>query len=207
MSNAKLIEAVKSGDSASVRNLIASGEDVHQRDDYGWTPLNWAAGRGDLEIVKVLVDAKTDILATGRDQRTPYMIALSAGHVEVVKFLKAVEEKSGKAASREPRKYCKAYYMRDVRQFPQFIETRKNWKQIHAGSHDGKSENDAFSDDDVIFIHQDFTVTESMWHNENVIFDQVTPEWSQFCENSLGFKVPDDLDLIVEAKAAAATES
>ena len=38
---------------------------------------------------------------------------------------------------------------------------------------------------------------------EQVVFDEVTPEWRAFCTDALGFKVPDDLDLIVAARAAA----
>jgi hypothetical protein len=39
-----------------------------------------------------------------------------------------------------------------------------------------------------------------------VIFDQVTPQWKEFCASVLGFKVPDDFDLIVPvAEELAAT--
>ena len=53
-----------------------------------------------------------------------------------------------------------------------------------------------------VFIHQDLTVTRSMWENEDVIFNQISPEWRDFCARELGFKVPDDLDLIASAKGA-----
>jgi hypothetical protein len=36
-----------------------------------------------------------------------------------------------------------------------------------------------------------------MWHGENVIFNQVTTEWKEFCAVALKFKAPEDLDLIV----------
>jgi hypothetical protein len=51
-------------------------------------------------------------------------------------------------------------------------------------------------EEEIVFIHQDLTVTESMWHNEKVIFSDITPNWQAFCTNTLNFKVPDDLDLI-----------
>ena len=54
-----------------------------------------------------------------------------------------------------------------------------------------------------MFLHEDYTVTESMWHNENVIFNQVTPEWKQFCTNQLRFRIPDDLDLIDSSRGTA----
>jgi ankyrin repeat protein len=207
MNNVQLIEAVKRGDIESVKDLIAAGEDINQRDEYGWTPLNWASGKGSLDLVTLLVEKGADVFAVGRDQRTPYLIALAAGHVEVVLFLREAEAKTGKAVPRPPRKYCKAYYLQDLRQFPEFVETRKNWKPSNDGSKDVNSESREFTDDDVVFIHQDFTVTQSMWHNENIIFDQVTPEWEDFCSRTLKFRVPDDLDLIGSAKAVGKTPS
>jgi len=41
-----------------------------------------------------------------------------------------------------------------------------------------------------VFLHQDLTVTSSMWHNEDVVFDNVTPEWQEFCHTVLNFRVP-----------------
>ena len=32
--------------------------------------------------------------------------------------------------------------------------------------------------------------------DENVIFNEVTPQWKEFCTGELEFRVPDDLDLI-----------
>ena len=49
---------------------------------------------------------------------------------------------------------------------------------------------------------QDLTVTQSMFHNENVIMGTVTPQWRAFCTTELGFKVPDDFDLM-PAKTAS----
>jgi len=45
-----LIEAVKAGDSAAVQALINSNVAIEQTDDYGWTALNWAAGKGDRRL-------------------------------------------------------------------------------------------------------------------------------------------------------------
>jgi uncharacterized protein len=202
MSDTQLIEAVKSGGLESVQQLIDSGADVNQQDEHGWTPLNWAAGRGDLEIVKLLVDRGAEIFKTGRDQRTPYMIALAAARVEVVKFLrKAEDEFEGEKPTRPERKYCKAYHLRDLRQFAGWSEDRINWKRqsTDSASNDERDQpgaSEVLNDDDIIFVHQDYTVTQSMWHNENVIFNRVGPDWQEFCHSILSFKVPDDLDLI-----------
>jgi hypothetical protein len=187
MSDLNLIGAVKAGHYAEVEELIKKGADLNQQDEQGWTPLNFAAGKGDLPVVKLLVENGADIFKSGRDHRIPYMIALAAGRVPVVEYLKEVEQQyPGEKPVRPERKYCKAYHIDELRKYPQWQENRL----------DGQAE-DTLPGDKVVFIHQDFTVTGSMWHNEDVIFDQVSRDWKEFCANTLKFKVPDDLDLIV----------
>jgi len=201
MDNQGLIEAVKTNDLHAVEKLLNTGADINQGDDQGWTPLNFAAGKGDLPMVKLLVEKGADVFKVGRDNRTPYMIALAAGRVDVVKYLRDVEDHTDpeKAKSFRPeRKYCKAYYLRDLRGFGDWSESRINWKEDKDKAKDAPSVTE-FTDDSIVFIHQDFSVTESMWQNENVIFNQDTAEWRAFCTDTLSFKVPDDLDLIVPA--------
>jgi hypothetical protein len=199
MNGMRLIEEIKAENVASVKEMIESGADVNWQDEQGWTPLNWAAGKGSLEAVKLLVSRGADVFKVGRDQRTPYLIALAAGHVEVVKFLRQAEdEASGEKPARTERKYCKAYYLNDLRQFPNWVESKINWKdEKPQPSEKGESKAQSISDEEIAFLHQDYTVTQSMWHGENVIFNQVTAEWKEFCAGALKFKAPDDLDLIV----------
>ena len=196
LTNTPLIEAVRAGEVNTVKELLDGGADVNEPGEQGWTPLNWAAGKGNLELVTLLVDKGADVFKVGRDQRTAQMIALAAGRVDVVKYLRDAEDRvEGDKPARSQRKYCKAYHMSDFRQFASWSESRINWK---------KSADDAeFSDDDVVFLHEDYTVTQSIWSNENVIYNDVTPEWQNFCNTVLEFKVPDDLDLIVAAGSAA----
>jgi hypothetical protein len=199
MNGLRLVEEIKAGNVAYVKELIESGADVNWQDEQGWTPLNWAAGIGNLEMVKLLVSRSADVFKVGRDQRTPYLIALAAGHVEVVKFLRhAEDEAGGEKPARPERKYCKAYYLRDFRQFANWVESKINWKdEKPQSSEDGEGKDQSPPDEEIAFLHQDYTVTQSMWHGENVIFDQVTAEWKGFCASALKFKAPDDLDLIV----------
>lgn len=191
MGDVQLIEAVKAGDLATAEALLASGADIHQQDEQGWTPLNWAAGKGDVAMVESLLKHGADIFTVGRDQRTPYMIALAAARVAVARLLREAEDKVGgaKSQSQPPRKYCKAYYLKDLRAFSGWSESQTEDGEVHT-----------ISDNDVVFLHQDLSVTTSMWHNENVLFNQRTPEWEDFCTAVLQFKVPDDFDLIPKAK-------
>lgn len=195
MSEMDLIEAVKSGHKDSVREAIEAGAEVNQQDKQGWTPLNWAAGKGDLEIVKLLLERGADPFLVGRDLRTPQMIALAAGRSDVVKALRRAEaELKGADANSPERKYCSAVYLKDLRRYPAWAEngTDSNGKQpLH--------------DDNVVFLHGDYSVTRSIWANEDVVFDKVTDQWKDFCNSELQFAVPDDLDLIGQPAAAPQT--
>jgi hypothetical protein len=199
MEDKALFGAVKAGDRFAVENLLDSGADVNATDEQGWTPLNYAAGKGDLAVARVLVDRGADPFKTSRDNRRPYLIALAAGRVEVVKFLREAEERVDPELAkslRPPREYCKAYYLRDLKQFA-------DWPaEANLTAVKDSKESDEETDGDeqrVVFIHQDFTVTASMRHDEEIIFNSITPEWQQFCFGTLAFRVPDDLDLIVAA--------
>jgi uncharacterized protein len=204
MPDLELVEAVKDGNIERVRELIASSADVDQQDEQGWTPLNFAAGKGNTAIAKLLIEKGADVFKAGRDQRTPMMIALAAGHAETAEFLGEVENAiSGGASARPARKYCKAFYLKHLKIFsgwPLGLEPRGDGEERKVEGQ-GDEDQGELHDESVVFIHQDFTVTRSMWHGEDVIFDRPTPDWMTFCTNDLKFKAPDDLDLIVPANA------
>lgn len=196
MSEVDLIEAVKSGNKDLVRELIQAGAEVNQQDKQGWTPLNWAAGKGDLEIVENLLQAGADPLLVGRDLRTPQMIALAAGRADVVQALIRAEAESKGAGAKPPvRKYCSAFYLKDLRRYPAWSEN-----ELNAAGSNGKQQ---LNDDDVVFLHEDYSVTRSIWANEDVVFNKVNEQWKDFCSSELQFAVPDDLDLIGQPVAAA----
>lgn len=192
VSTGTLIEAVKAGDSQQVETALASGADVNAAgSEQEWPALNYAAGRGDLGLVERLVQAGADVFRTGRDKRTPYQIAVAAGHAAVARYLAKAEAAAGgdkeRISSRqsETRPYCKAYHLKDLRRFGA-------WAQVQAGPEAVAG----LSDESVVFVHQDLTVTQSMFHGEQVVLDRVTADWRAFCAKELGFKVPDDFDLM-----------
>jgi hypothetical protein len=198
VSTGTLIEAVKAGDSARLETALAGGADVNAAGpEQEWPALNYAAGRGDLGLVERLVRAGADVFRTGRDKRTPYQIAVAAGHAAVARYLAQAEAAAGGDTERissrqsETRPYCKAYYLKDLRRFAA-------WEKVQAGPEAAAG----LSDESVVFVHQDLTVTQSMFHREQVVVDRVTPDWRAFCASDLGFKVPDDFDLM-PSKAVA----
>lgn len=176
MSDLKVIGAVREGHLEALRQLLAGGADVGERDEQGWTPLHWAAGRGDAEAVRLLLEHGADLAAAGRDLRAPLLVAKAAQRQEVVEILTAAAARGiwGDPAARP---YARAYLLRELHEFP-------SWP---ASGEDKEEESP------VVYLHQDFAVTRSMWRDRDVIFDQVTPEWVEFCQQRLRFAIPADL--------------
>ena len=46
------------------------------------------------------------------------------------------------------------------------------------------------TDADYLYLQENLTVTDGIFLDEHVIFSNVTPEWSEFCRNVLGWEVP-----------------
>lgn len=188
MSEIELFEAVKSGNREAVKERLTAGAALDQQDKQGWTVLNWAAAKGDVEMVELLLEHGADPLMVGRDLRTPQMIALAAGRAEVIKVLRRAEAQvKGSEAVEPDRKYCSAYHLEELRRFAGWAENRNG------------GESPQPSGEEVVFLHQDYKVTKSIWPNEDVIFSDVTDQWKQFCSTELSFTVPDNLDLITPA--------
>ena len=78
------------------------------------------------------------------------------------------------------RKYCKAYHLREMRQF-------SGWEEKQTA---GDQE---LSDETIVYLWDDFTVVKSPIHKESVLFERVTPEWRDFCTQVLKFEIPEDL--------------
>jgi len=85
-----LIQAACSGDVERVRQLLqADPTTVHARDPYlQSTPLHYAAHRGYLEVVQLLLTAGADVMAReGSSDTIPLHWAAEGGHLEVARLL------------------------------------------------------------------------------------------------------------------------
>lgn len=93
------------------------------------------------------------------------------------------------------RKYCKAYQLRELRQFAGWTEKPQ-------------ADGAVLNDDDICFIWDDFTVqAKSPFPEQGTLFDDVTPEWRAFCTEQLHFAIPDDLQYAYEQDANSSSNT
>ncbi|MFP5264854.1 MAG: hypothetical protein ACLGJB_23440 [Blastocatellia bacterium] len=99
-------------------------------------------------------------------------------------------------------KYCKAYPIPRLRAFKGWTENaqnaRKEKRQIDGSEVEAPRE---LTDEDFLYLQENFTVTDGIFLDENIIFDNVSPEWVEFCKGELKFEVPD-----YQSEAATKTE-
>lgn len=90
-------------------------------------------------------------------------------------------------------KYCKAYPLYQLRQFPGWCEKAQDARTIRKEVN-GEIVEEAreLTDHDYVYMHRNFTVTDGIFIDENIIFDNVTPEWIEFCRTVLRLEVHDD---------------
>src|SRR5262245_31864571 len=72
----RVADAAMAGDGAAVRAALTGGEDVNAAQGDGMTALHWAARRGDLDVVKMLLAAGANVKAITRlGNYTPLLLA------------------------------------------------------------------------------------------------------------------------------------
>lgn len=84
-------------------------------------------------------------------------------------------------------KYCKPYPLSLLRQFPGWNEKAENARTIRQEV-DGQmiEATRQLTDAVYVYVHSDFTVTDGIFIDENILFSDVTPEWIAFCRTVLG---------------------
>jgi len=80
-----LMMAAYMGNAKLVKFLVENRKAVVNKD--GWSPIHYAAIRGDLEIMNSLINAGANIEALSPNESTPLMYAARYGHIRVVKLL------------------------------------------------------------------------------------------------------------------------
>ncbi len=83
-----LLEAARLGDRARIETLLDAGANVDAQNRYDATALFFAAGRGHLDVVELLVTRGASLDQEDSFYRTtPLQRALSYGHLEVARYL------------------------------------------------------------------------------------------------------------------------
>ena len=83
-----LLAAVRKSDAARVKAPLEQGADVNAKSPYGATGLFFAADRGNMEIMKILLDHGADVKVKGTFYgATAVTWAVNKGHVEMVTLL------------------------------------------------------------------------------------------------------------------------
>jgi len=88
-------------------------------------------------------------------------------------------------------RYCKAYYLSDFREFPGW-PGHPGYQKTEKRAVDGKEveEKRPLADRDILYLQESRVVTDGIFLDENVVFDDITPEWTEFCTKRLNFEIP-----------------
>ena len=89
-------------------------------------------------------------------------------------------------------KYCKAYLAKDFRKYPKWTENLENLRK-ETESKDGEEielPRGSLDESDILYLQENYVVTDGIMKDEFVIFDQVDDEWQQYCEKDLQFEIP-----------------
>jgi hypothetical protein len=86
--------------------------------------------------------------------------------------------------------YCKAYPVKKLRQFSGWTEKIENLNRERGQAEVPDAEPLTLSDDDFLYLQENFTVTDGIFIDQNTVFDNVTPEWKEYCMNALKFEAP-----------------
>jgi hypothetical protein len=93
-------------------------------------------------------------------------------------------------------RYCKAYPVGRFREFGGWKEDLRSLKKEKPqGGAQGEAPAETarvLADEDYLYLQENFVVTDGIFIDENIVFDDVTPGWKDFCVNTLKFEVPGD---------------
>ena len=90
-------------------------------------------------------------------------------------------------------KYCKAYMIPSFREFSGWTENSENARKENGSPRQ-------LTEADFLYLQENYVVTDGLFLDENVIFNNVTPEWIEFCKHVLNFEVPEYASATTEKK-------
>ena len=87
--------------------------------------------------------------------------------------------------------YCKAYPIERFQEFSKWNEHAKPIPPVNQSDAGSASAEETALRERILFLQENFVVTASIFIDEQIVFDEVTDEWKDFCLNVLEFKVPE----------------
>jgi len=97
--------------------------------------------------------------------------------------------------------YCKAYLVKSLSEFNGWRDAVRYRKKVTRDDGAEAAER-LLEEDDVLYVQEDYTVTDGIFIGENVVFDKVTDDWIEFCRSRLEFSLPVHESGNLDAKAA-----
>ena len=98
--------------------------------------------------------------------------------------------------------YCKAYHLGELRAYPAWSEKAENARKLDTEGYD-LAHPRVLTDESIVYLQHSFIVTDDIHSEEYILFDDVTPEWINYCRNVIGFTIPKDVAAIADEKDKA----
>ena len=88
-------------------------------------------------------------------------------------------------------RYCKAYQVKRLREFSGWKEDHKNLAKRKKQENGKEIEvvRSSLADDDILYLQENYVVTDSIFKNENIVFNAVSDDWKKFCDTVLDFRI------------------
>ena len=89
-------------------------------------------------------------------------------------------------------KYCKAYLVKRFREFSGWQENVHNLRKetkVEEGV-ETVVEKMQLQDEDVLYLQENYVVTDGIFKDEHIVFDKVDDTWKKFCKEVLKFEIP-----------------
>ncbi len=103
-------------------------------------------------------------------------------------------------------KYCKAYLLGRLREFGGWTEKAENARKEKKADEQEVEVPRSLTAEDIVYLQENYVVTHGIFKDENVLFDAVTPEWIQYCEQVLRFQVASENTSVCEGSGTERTE-
>ncbi len=88
-------------------------------------------------------------------------------------------------------KYCKAYLLVKMREFSGWSEQAENARKEKQEENAEIEVTRELTEDSIVYLQENYVVTDGIFEDENVLFDDMTPEWIEYCQQVLEFEIPE----------------